>query len=163
MYGLAVVGITGSALLSIAVADPQGVQVWARLLDTALGCALAFVVGVLLWPRRGLLDQSRVFASGRAALIRQIRAVDDGPDTEEAYRVAHDWRAELERGLAEPDPARAAAAWLPVAIRLEHAVDVVAATRGDRAAALALLAHHEPVTTPAQASRLLTRVVACLP
>jgi hypothetical protein len=159
VYGLAVVGITGSALLSVAVGDPQGVQVWARLLDTALGCALALVVGVLLWPRRGLPDQSRVFAAGVAALNRQI----GGSDADEAYRVAHDWRAELERGLAEPDPARAAAAWLPVAIQLEHAVDVVAATGGDRAAALALLAHHEPVTTPAQASRLLTRVVACLP
>ena len=163
LYGLAVVGITGSALLSIAVADPQGVQVWARLLDTALGCALAFVVGVLLWPRRGLPDQSRVFASGRAALIRQIRAVDGGPDTEEAYRVAHDWRAELERGLAEPDPAHAAAAWLPVAIQLEHAVDAVAATDGDRAVLLALLADPAPVPTPAQASRLLARVVAALP
>ena len=163
LYGLAVVGITGSALLSIAVADPQGVQVWARLLDTALGCALAFVVGVLLWPRRGLLDQSRVFTSGRAALIRQIRAVDDGPDTEEAYRVAHDWRAELERGLAEPDPAHAAAAWLPVAIQLEHAVDAVAATDGDRAAVLTLLADPAPVPTQAQASRLLARVVAALP
>jgi uncharacterized membrane protein YccC len=159
VYGLAVVGITGSALLSVAVGDPQGVQVWARLLDTALGCALALVVGVLLWPRRGLPDQSRVFAAGVAALTRQI----GGSDADEAYRVAHDWRAELERGLAEPDPARAAAAWLPVAIRLEHAVDVVAAAGSDRAAALALLAHHEPVTTPAQASRLLTRVVACLP
>jgi len=159
VYGLAVVGITGSALLSVAVGDPQGVQVWARLLDTALGCALALVVGVLLWPRRGLPDQSRVFAAGVAALNRQI----GGSDADEAYRVAHDWRAELERGLAEPDPARAAAAWLPVAIRLEHAVDVVAATGGDRAAALALLDHHEPPTTPAQASRLLTRLVACLP
>ena len=159
VYGLAVVGITGSALLSVAVGDPQGVQVWARLLDTALGCALALVVGVLLWPRRGLPDQSRVFAAGVAALNRQI----GGSDADEAYRVAHDWRAELERGLAEPDPARAAAAWLPVAIRLEHAVDVVAATGGDRATALALLDHHEPATTPAQASRLLTRLVACLP
>lgn len=149
VYGLAVVGITGSALLSIAVADPQGVQVWARLLDTALGCALALVVGVLLWPRRGLPDQSRVFAAGVARL----------PDLEEAYRFAHDWRAELERGLAEPDPARAAAAWLPVAVQLEHAVDVVAA-HDDRPAVLARLADHEPVTTPAQASRLLTRVVA---
>ena len=159
VYGLAVVGITGSALLSVAVGDPQGVQVWARLLDTALGCALALVVGVLLWPRRGLPDQSRVFAAGVAALNRQI----GGSDADEAYRVAHDWRAELERGLAEPDPARAAAAWLPVAIRLEHAVDVVAATGGDHASALALLDHHEPATTPAQASRLLTRLVACLP
>ena len=120
---------------------------WARLLDTALGCALAFVVGVLLWPRRGLLDQSRVFTSGRAALIRQIRAVDDGPDTEEAYRVAHDWRAELERGLAEPDPAHAAAAWLPVALQLERTVDVAAAAgcRRDGAAAVRALsaAEHE--------------------
>jgi uncharacterized membrane protein YccC len=159
VYGLAVVGITGSALLSVAVGDPQGVQVWARLLDTALGCALALVVGVLLWPRRGLPDQSRVFEAAATALTRQV----GGSDPDEVYRFAHDWRAELERGLAEPDPARAAAAWLSVAIQLEHAVDAVAATSGDRAAVLALLAEHEPVTTPAQACRLLTRVVARLP
>jgi len=159
VYGLAVVGITGSALLSIAVADPQGVQVWARLLDTALGCALALLVGVVLWPRRGLPDQSRVFAGGVAVLARQL----GGSDPDETYRFAHDWRAELERGLAEPDPARAAAAWLPVAIQLEHAVDAVAATDGDRAAVLALLADPAPVSTPAQASRLLARVVAALP
>jgi uncharacterized membrane protein YccC len=158
VYGLAVVGITGSALLSIAVGDPSGVEVWARLLDTALGCVLAVVVGVLLWPRRGLPDQSRVFEAGMAALIRHL----DGSAIDEAYRFAHDWRAELERALAEPDPAHAAAAWLPVAAQLEHTVDVVAATAGDRAAVRALLARHAPVTTPAQASRLLTSVVAVL-
>jgi hypothetical protein len=98
-----------------------------------------------------------------AEQARHRQRLDGGPDTEEAYRVAHDWRAELERGLAEPDPAHAAAAWLPVAIQLEHAVDAVAATDGDRAALLALLADPAPVPTPAQASRLLARVVAALP
>src|SRR5689334_13868961 len=45
-------------------------------------------------PRRGLPDQSRVFAAGVAALARQL----GGSDPDETYRVAHDWRAELERG-----------------------------------------------------------------
>ena len=103
---------------------------------------------------------------GLAALRTALTPLCSDPlcsDADEAYRVAHDWRAELERGLAEPDPAHAAAAWLPVAIQLEHAVDAVAATDGDRAAVLALLADHPPVTTPAQAARLLADAVARLP
>jgi len=40
--------------------------------------------------------------------------------------------------------------------------DAVAATDGDRAAVLALLADHPPVTTPAQAARLLVDAVARL-
>jgi uncharacterized membrane protein YccC len=44
LYGLAVVGITGSALLSIAISAPGALQPWARLLDTVIGCAIALVV-----------------------------------------------------------------------------------------------------------------------
>jgi uncharacterized membrane protein YccC len=173
VYGLAVVGITGSALLSIAVGDPQGVEPWARLLDTVLGCAVALVFGVLLWPRRGLPDQSRVFAAAAATLGRQIELLrPDAPEparasaTEEAYRLAHGWRAELERGLAEPDPAHAAAAWLPVAMQLERTVDAAAAAgsaEGAGGPAMRALhaAEHDPVT-PLQASALLTRLAAAL-
>jgi hypothetical protein len=49
LYGLAVVGITGSALLSVALSSPAGLDPWARLLDTVLGCAIALVVGVVAW------------------------------------------------------------------------------------------------------------------
>ena len=135
LYGLAVVGITGSALLSIAVGDPLAVEPWARLLDTVLGCAVALVAGVVLWPRRGLPDQERTFDGALNALGRQIDLElrpevaerDRSAATDEAYRVAHAWRAQLERDVAEPDPAHAAAAWLPVAMQLERTVDAVCA------------------------------------
>lgn len=165
LYGLAVVGITGSALFSIAVGDPAAVEPWARLLDTVLGCAVAVVAGVLLWPRRGVPDQPRAFARAASALDRMLRssggaAADSsgGAATDEAYRVAHAWRAQLERDLAEPDPAHAAAAWLPVALQLETVVDLAAAT-GDPAAADLL---HGSATTPSDASALLTAVAAQL-
>jgi Fusaric acid resistance protein-like len=52
LYGLGVVGITCSALLScsIGVADPSNPAI--RLLDTALGCAIALLFGYLIWPER---------------------------------------------------------------------------------------------------------------
>lgn len=153
LYGLAVVGITGSALFSIAVGDPAAVEPWARLLDTVLGCAVALVAGVLLWPRRGVPDQPRAFARAVAALEGMLRS-RDAAATDDAYRAAHAWRAELERDLAEPDPAHAAAAWLPVALQLEHVVDLAAAA-GDPVAADLL---HGAVATPPDASALLTAV-----
>ncbi|ODU03661.1 MAG: hypothetical protein ABS81_13275 [Pseudonocardia sp. SCN 72-86] len=157
LYGLAVVGITGSALFSIAVGDPAAVEPWARLLDTVLGCAVALLAGVLLWPRRGVPDQPRAFSGVVAALARMLRTADPAA-TDDAYRLAHAWRAELERDLAEPDPAHAAAAWLPVALQLEHVVDLAAAVRDPAAADLLGGA----VVTPADASALLTAAVEYL-
>jgi uncharacterized membrane protein YccC len=181
-YGLAVVGVTGSALLSVAVADPGGLQPGARLLDTVLGCAIAFVLGVLAWPRRGLPDQPSAFAGVWRALAAQVdRELRRGGEpaaraaaTAEAYRVAHAWRAELERDLAEPDPARAAAVWLPVALQVEQAVDAVCAAAerertapaaGDapwRAELARLLDRPRPPTTAVGAAELLDAVTTAL-
>ncbi|WP_344414324.1 FUSC family protein [Pseudonocardia ailaonensis] len=148
IYGLAVVGITGSALLSVALANPAAIQPAPRLLDTALGCAVALLGGVLLWPRRGLPDQPRAFATGLDALARIASSAPGA--TDEAYRWAHAWRAELERDLAEADPARAAAAWLPVALLLERAVDHACTAGGP------LALPPERPATPAEAANLLT-------
>ncbi|GAY12954.1 FUSC family protein [Pseudonocardia sp. N23] len=164
LYGLAVVGITGSALFSIAVGDPPGVEPWARLLDTVLGCAVALVAGVLLWPRRGVPDQPRTFAAALETLARWIALPPDADPalaTDDAYRAAHGWRAQLERDLAEPDPARTAAAWLPVALQLEHVVDLVGAAgprTPDARAELLDLLHADTPTSAGEASVLLTAV-----
>jgi uncharacterized membrane protein YccC len=167
--------------LSIAAADPHGLEPWARLLDTVLGCAVALVAGVLLWPRRGLPDQARTCAAATAALRTQIE-LELGQDavaparsssTDEMYRITHAWRAELERDLAELDPARAAVAWLPVALQLERTVDAVCAAgtrarraRGgyppDRLARLRDLLRDRPPPTASDAVALLTTVVAQL-
>ncbi len=153
LYGLAVVGITGSALFSVALASPAGLNPWARLVDTVLGCAVALVVGVVLWPRRGLFDPARSFARAAAALATY--AEHPGPVTaDHAYRRAHLWREQLERDLTEPDPTRTAANWLPVALRLEHLVDLVAAApTADVAGRL-----RTRPRTPAEASALLEAV-----
>ena len=143
LYGLAVVGITGSALLSIALSAPQDIEPWARLLDTVLGCAIAVVVGLLAWPARGLPDQHRALATTTTTLGAQVAAeLDPVASTairaaarDDSYRQAHAWRAELERALAEPDPSHAAAGWLPVALAVERTVDALAAVGarlGDR-------------------------------
>ena len=153
LYGLAVVGITGSALLSVALSSPAGFDPWARLVDTVLGCAVALVVGVLLWPRRGLPDPARTFARATAALADY--AEHPGPGTaDDAYRRAHTWRDQLERDLTEPDPTRTAAHWLPVAHRLEHVVDLVAAAP---TAEIAAQLRTRP-RTAAEASALLETV-----
>jgi hypothetical protein len=95
--------------------------------------------------------------------------------TEEAYRVGHAWRAELETDLAEPDPSHSAAAWLPVAMHLERAVDAVCAVGARcreadggppsdrRSELLELLAGHPGSgATPARAGELLATVVTRL-
>ena len=82
--------------------------------------------------------------------------------TDEAYRQAHAWRAELERDLTEPDPAHTAADWLPVAHRFEHLVDLVAAAgaRARTTDAVALL--RTRARTPAEATALLAGVTELL-
>jgi uncharacterized membrane protein YccC len=52
LYGLAVVGITASALLSASIGTPDPAFPLTRVLDTVLGALIAIVFGYLLWPRR---------------------------------------------------------------------------------------------------------------
>jgi uncharacterized membrane protein YccC len=64
-YGVAVVCITSLALLLLdlaGVGTSVGELLDARLLDTALGCAIGLAAGLLLWPRR-----SRERLAGRQA------------------------------------------------------------------------------------------------
>ncbi len=166
-YGLAVIGITGSALLSVAIADPRAAEPMARMLDTLLGCAIVVVAGVVLWPHRGLPDQRRIFGAAVEALARQID-VGLRPDTarsdrtaaaDEAYRAAHAWRAALERDLVEPDPRHTAAAWLPVAIQLEHTVDAVRACAVPPTGVRVELLRVRP-TTPAEAACMLAAITS---
>ena len=135
LYGLSVVGITTSALVSSALADPARVEPWIRLGDTALGCLIVLVLGYLVWPRRGEPDPARLTAQVAAAVAAyadlELRLPDDPglPDArDEAYRRAHTWHNALQQRLADPPPAGPdAAAWTPVAARLEDLADAVSA------------------------------------
>lgn len=51
-YGLSVVGITASALLSASIGTPDPAFPLSRVLDTVLGALIAIVFGYLLWPRK---------------------------------------------------------------------------------------------------------------
>jgi uncharacterized membrane protein YccC len=135
LYGLSVVGITTSALVASALADPARVEPWIRLGDTALGCLVVLVLGYLVWPRHGEPDPARRTAQVAAAVAAyadlELRLPDDprlAGARDEAYRWAHTWHNALQQRLADPPPAgRDAAAWTPVAARVEDLADAVSA------------------------------------
>ena len=139
LYGLSVIGITCSALLStsIAVADP--VAPMFRLLDTALGCFIAIVFGYLLWPRRysppdGLNAEEAVNAAADyLRTVEQLARTQPDIDAfngarDRAYRTAHRFRSAAQAALADPPPTRTiAASILPAALHLEDLVDDITA------------------------------------
>jgi uncharacterized membrane protein YccC len=135
LYGLSVVGITTSALVASALADPARVEPWIRLGDTALGCLVVLLLGYLVWPRHGEPDPARRTAQVAAAVAAyadlELRLPDDprlAGARDEAYRRAHTWHNALQQRLADPPPAGPdAAAWTPVAARVENLADAVSA------------------------------------
>jgi Fusaric acid resistance protein-like len=156
LYGLSVVGVTCSALLSscIDAADPVNPAI--RLLDTLIGCTIAIVLGYLLWPGRraapvvltetgaaiaAYLQQAAIPASER----RDWTAVRD-----RAYQLAHQSRQLAQAALLDPLPVRTyAAELLPRALTLESLVDEVTAI-ADRSDAV------PPQQTAALAERIST-------
>ncbi|MGQ0839698.1 FUSC family protein [Actinokineospora sp.] len=106
--------------------------VTARLLDTALGCAIVLVFGYLLWPGS---RRPRVGA-GLAAALDQVAdylelALAESPRgrsalRRDAYRALSDLRTAFQQSLVEPSAAgRQAAAWWPVIVGLERLTDAV--------------------------------------
>jgi uncharacterized membrane protein YccC len=76
-YGLAVVGITVLALLLFHIGAPDGdvgAAIGARLLDTALGAALALLLRRLLWPRTTAIRLPQVQARAVAGVRRVLDA-----------------------------------------------------------------------------------------
>jgi hypothetical protein len=146
-YGAGVIGVTGSALLSACIPEADPVLPALRLLDTLIGCAVALVVGYLLWPgeRQGL-DASRARTTALAAaedFLDQVGRTGRAPAAirDEAYRAAHAAVARTRAELDAPPPARRRAAeMLPAVQILDHLVDEIAAAEGtvdpDRVATL---------------------------
>ena len=134
LYGLSVVGVTCSALLSscIGAADPVSPAV--RLLDTLIGCAIAIVFGYLAWPDRRTAPV--VLIETAAAVAEYLQLAITLPDSrhdwdairDRAYRLAHLSRQNAQAALLDPPPARMyAAEALPHALTLEALVDEVTA------------------------------------
>jgi uncharacterized membrane protein YccC len=91
-YGLAVVGITVLALLLFHIGAPDGdvgAAIGARLLDTALGAALALLLRRLLWPRATASRLPQV----QARAVAGVRRVLDTAWTQPAGdRLVHERR-----------------------------------------------------------------------
>jgi Fusaric acid resistance protein-like len=136
LYGLSVIGVTASALLSGSIGHVDPVAPGLRLLDTVIGAVVAVVFGYLSWPGARRLPQSARLDAGIAAARAYLgEAVKPrGVRTEwhsrrdDAYQLAHQARASCQAALLEPPPVSSlAGAGLAAAIELEEVVDAITA------------------------------------
>jgi hypothetical protein len=136
LYGLVVIGITTSALLSRSIGQVDPVAPAVRLEDTLIGAAVAVVFGYLLWPeaRRfpAYAQLSEALEAAHDYLREAVKPASQRRHWQsvraDAYRLAHKARANAEAAVLEPPPvsSRAVRA-IPVAIELEDAVDAITA------------------------------------
>ncbi|MDT5117568.1 MAG: hypothetical protein QOE30_3307 [Mycobacterium sp.] len=154
LYGLNVIGVTASALLSSSLAGVDLVAPGLRVLDTVIGAAVAVVFGYLLWPgARRLPALARLDAAVAAAqsyLDEAVKAPDQRvrwqASRQDAYRLAHQARGAAQAAVSEPPPiSTMAIRVIPAAAELEDVVDAITAVASardvgplgdDRAAAL---------------------------
>jgi len=159
LYGLAVVGVTCSALLSscIGVADPINPAV--RLLDTLIGCAIAIVFGYLVWPDRKATPM--VWPETADAITSYLQLAVTPPEErrhwiavrDRAYQTAHQSRQSAQAALLEPLARMSAAEALPRALALEALVDEVTALAN-------LIDSGAPTPTSQEMSDLTERILA---
>ena len=81
VYGAAVVCITTLALLLLEIAGVGSVDglLDARLVDTALGCAIGVAAGLVVWPRRSRMRLAGVQAQAIRAAAAAVRMALAGP------------------------------------------------------------------------------------
>jgi uncharacterized membrane protein YccC len=136
LYGLSVIGITASALLSSSIGQVDPVLPALRLFDTVVGAAVAIVFGYLLWPgARRLPTAARMDAAIAGAHEYLGEAVRPPSQRvrwqscrDDAYRLAHQVRAACEAATLEPPPVSELASQLiPASIDLEDVVDAITA------------------------------------
>ncbi len=127
LYGLNVVGVTATVLLSSSIGSADAVLPELRLVDTALGATIAIVFGYVLWPgARRLPAAARLDAALTAADAYLAEAVKPAEERiglperrADAYYKAHAVRSATEAALLEPPPVGAMAnAAVPAAIEL---------------------------------------------
>ncbi|WP_091449723.1 FUSC family protein [Actinokineospora iranica] len=132
-YGMFSTFVTPLVIVQLDLADAGDWNlVTARLLDTALGCAIVLVFGYLLWPggRRPRVGEDLADALDVIAEYLE-HALSGGSDERsslrrQAYRALSDLRTAFQQSLVEPSPAgRQAAAWWPVIVGLERLTDAI--------------------------------------
>ncbi|WP_243726556.1 FUSC family protein [Actinocrispum wychmicini] len=103
----------------------------ARLLDTALGCAIVLVFGYLLWPGSFRPRVGTHLLAVLETLGSYIQDALSGADKRielrrQVYRQLSDLRNVFQQAVVEPSAAGLqAAAWWPVIVTLERATDAV--------------------------------------
>ncbi|HEY3503185.1 MAG TPA: FUSC family protein [Actinocatenispora sp.] len=132
-YGMFAIFLTPLAVLLVDFGATQGPQiVVTRLLDTLTGCALVLVFGYLLWPETWRVRLGPQVADAVDELATYLREAftAETPSARaqrrRAYRTLSDVRTSFQQKMAEPPPTSTqAAAWWPMIVQLERAVDAV--------------------------------------
>ena len=136
LYGLAVIGITTSALLSQSIGQADPVLPRLRLLDTVVGAAVAIIFGYLLWPEARRFPAYAQLANALTASHSYLReAVKPAAQRRhwqsvraDAYQLAHQVHNTAEAAALEPPPVSVLALRvIPAAIELEDTVDAITA------------------------------------
>ncbi|MFJ5774868.1 FUSC family protein [Streptomyces sp. NPDC093094] len=138
-YGYQTAAITPVILLLSDILNHQGTGLLLpRLVDSLIGCAIALVVGYLLWPESWHTRVGDRLADAVADTARYVESAF-GETVEPAerarmrrrlYRDLSVIRTEFQRALTEPPPTgRRAAAWWPLVVAVERIVDATTAAR----------------------------------
>ncbi|MFC3573571.1 FUSC family protein [Streptomyces yaanensis] len=138
-YGYQTAAITPVILLLSDILNHLGTALLVpRLVDSLMGCAIALVVGYLLWPESWHARVGDKLADAVADTAAYVEA-GFGDTTDHAaharmrrrlYRDLSAIRTEFQRALTEPPPTgRRAAAWLPLVVAVERIVDATTAAR----------------------------------
>ncbi|MFI9580680.1 FUSC family protein [Streptomyces sp. NPDC052236] len=140
-YAFQTAAITPVILLLSDVLNHQGFHlVLPRLVDSLIGCAIALLVGYLLWPeswhsRIGdrLAEAVEETARYVAYAFAAAEDADQGERVRRRRRIYRDLssvRSEFQRALTEPPPmGTRAAAWWPLVVAVERVVDATTAAR----------------------------------
>jgi uncharacterized membrane protein YccC len=135
-YGLFTTFLTPMVVLLIDLLTRAGWQLAeARLIDTALGCAVVILLGYAPWPSTWHAHVRPQFAAELREIMHYLeRALGPNPTgrTEvlrEVYQGLSDMRTVFQRALAEPAPiSRQVTAWFPAFVASERIVDAITAT-----------------------------------
>ncbi|MEJ8658544.1 FUSC family protein [Streptomyces sp. MS1.AVA.4] len=138
-YAFQTAAITPVILLLSDLLNRQGIGlIRPRLVDSLIGCAIALIVGYLLWPESWHTRIGDRLADSVDAAARYVELAfgRDGDQVERVrsrrrlYRDLSAVRSEFQRALTEPPPTGTrAAAWWPLVVAVERIADATTAAR----------------------------------
>ncbi|MEU3300766.1 MULTISPECIES: FUSC family protein [unclassified Streptomyces] len=138
-YAFQTAAITPVILLLSDLLNRQGIGlIRPRLVDSLIGCAIALIVGYLLWPESWHTRIGDRLAESVDAAARYVELAfgRDGDQVERVrsrrrlYRDLSAVRSEFQRALTEPPPTGTrAAAWWPLVVAVERIADATTAAR----------------------------------